>query len=274
MAYRGDGEASAERLAALDEEIARLEARLTPVFWERVAAAWRVPRELSPALGPLEARHERIAAIEAGIERAKTGPFAEPELPELPPPSTGLLSAVEQALYVGEVYDGVRSAMRVHAPDAELEYRGHGVRGVRSSVDGAPIDLQVLLERGGDRSRMVLEGTTTVVPSARLGLKPEGILQDLLEMLGFSEEIELGDPSFDPVFLISGDEPTARAFLTGPLKRAILAISEEAGARVTIAGGLARLRSGSISHRATTRVLEVLAAWHALPSPHPLLAAP
>ena len=194
MAYRGDGEASAERLAALDEEIARLEARLTPVFWERVAAAWRVPRELSPALGPLEARHERIAAIEAGIERAKTGPFAEPELPELPPPSTGLLSAVEQALYVGEVYDGVRSAMRVHAPDAELEYRGHGVRGVRSSVDGAPIDLQVLLERGGDRSRMVLEGTTTVVPSARLGLKPEGILQDLLEMLGFSEEIELGDP--------------------------------------------------------------------------------
>lgn len=259
----------------LDAEIAALEARLTPIFWERVAPVWGVHRGPTAGLSPLAERHDRIARLEAAVERARAGPHAEPDLPELPPAPAGVLASINQAFahLPAELAQAVRAAVHEHAPEAELTYRALRTWGVRLRADGAPIDLRLVLEPSRSRqSNLVLYGDTTVAPAARLRLKPEGILQDLLEVVGLSPEIELGDPAFDPVFEITGDEETARAFLVPEVKRAILMVSEEDGVDVRVVGGRVRFWSGSASRRATARVIEILARWHALGSPHPLLA--
>lgn len=273
MAYRGDGEASPERLAALDADIAAREGRLSAIFWERVAPVWGVPRGLSAALSPLEARHARVAELDAAIERARRGPAAEPALPPLPPPSEGVLASIDQALSFmpPDVLAGVVEAARAHAPDAELVYRGAGRWSARLDVEGAPVELRLTRERNGDQSYFVVSAETTVAPAAHLSLRPEGILQDLLEMLGVRKEIELDDPAFDPIFVITGDEATAERYLSRTVRKAILVVNEELGSSFTIAGGRAVGRCGSPSRRAVSRLLEVVAAWHAMPSPHPLL---
>ena len=86
--------------------------------------------------------------------------------------------------------------------------------------------------------------------------------------------VELKSVPFDPAFVVRGDEATARAFLTAAVRRALLAIGEEATLEVSIARGRARLSSRATSRRAIALVIDVLAAWHALPSPHPLLREP
>lgn len=277
MTYRGDGEASPERLRALDHEIAALEARLTDVFWEHVAPVWGAGRGLSAALGALEARHARIAELTALIARVESGPSAEPDLPPPRSPPSGVLAAVGRALTAppAEIVDGLHAAVRRHAPEAVLAHRGGGRWGVRFAAEGAPIDVCLCYEANRSNSTyFVAEAETTVAPSARLEVKPEGILQDLLDAIGVWAELELGDSAFDPAFVVRGDEATARAFLTAAVRRALLAIGEEATLEVSIARGRARLSSRATSRRAIALVIDVLAAWHALPSPHPLLREP
>jgi hypothetical protein len=72
--------------------------------------------------------------------------------------------------------------------------------------------------------------------------------------------------------VVRGDEATARAFLTSAARRALLVIGEEATLEVSIARGRARVSTRATSRRAIARVIEVLAWWHAQPSPHPLLS--
>src|SRR5690606_11480844 len=144
--------------------------------------------------------------------------------------------------------------------------------GARLFAGGAPIDVSIhpdITQSKG--SNFMLEAQTTVAPSARLTLHPEGVLQDLFEAIGLWRELELGDSAFDPAFVVRGDEATARAFLTPAVRRALLAIGEEAGLRVAIDHGRARLYARTITRRAIERAIEALAAWHAMPSPHPLL---
>jgi len=274
VTYRGEGEASAERLRALDEEIAALEARLTDTFWEHVAPVWGVSEGLHPALGPLEARHARIAEVTALIERAQRGPLAEPDLPPPAPPPSGVLASVGRALTAppGEIVEGFTAAMQRHAPEAALVHRGGSRWGARLFADGAPIEVGLRYEASrSNNTYFVTEAETTVAPSARLEVKPEGILQDLLDAIGIRAELELGDSAFDPAFVVRGDEATARSFLTAAVRRALLVIGEEATLEIAIARGRARLSTRATSSRAITQAIAVLAAWHAMPSPHPLL---
>ena len=145
---------------------------------------------------------------------------------------------------------------------------------VRFHADVTPVELKLSYEGSRDSGYWAASGETTIAPAARLELRPEGILQDLLEMVGLRREIELDDPSFDPVFVIQGDEATARAFLTNEVRRALLVIGEEHAPIVTLAAGRARLRTGATSRRAVTRIVDVLVRWHAMPSPRPLLREP
>ncbi|MBX3268665.1 MAG: hypothetical protein KF729_00295 [Sandaracinaceae bacterium] len=273
MAYRGDGEASAERLAALDAEIAGLEARLTPIFWERAAPVFGIDPPSKRPLGSLEARHDRIARLEATLERARHAPAAAPELPRRGPPPEGVLASIGEALSFApaEILDAARDAARAHAADVSLDYRSYATWSARFRAREAPIDLTIAIGKKENDSSVFATVETTVAPAAVLRLDPEGILEDLLETLGLRREVELGDPSFDPVFLIRGDAPSARALLTADVRRALLAVNAQANLRATVRDGLARIRCAAQTREVFARMIEVAARWHATPSPHALL---
>ena len=272
MTYRGD-EASEARLKALDEQIEALHAQFTDVFWQRVAPVWGVLPGLDPALSPLEARHDRISRLEDAIERTHRGPPAEPEMPVLPPVPEGVFASIGRALrYLPpEVTKRVVGAAKTYDADAELSPRGWGDWGMALRVKGAPIELRLTYEQSSDKSYVVLRVSTSIAPAAHLTLEPEGILQDLLEMIGIRTEIEIGDPRFDPSFVIKGDAATAEAFLTKQIRKQLLVVGEEDTPRVTLVGGYARVRTGATSRRSVLRLLDVLATWHTMPSPLPLL---
>ncbi len=264
MGYRGDGEPSAERLAQLDERIAALEARFTDEFWDSVANVWRVPRALGGGLSPLEARHDRLDRLQDAIERASNGLAAEPELPLAP--ETSLEPHAPRAA------KGFLEAIRRYAPDAELLPREGGGWGTRVYVDEAPVNARLIQIRQGRSWMYAFEFETSVAPSARLSLKQEGTLQDLLELVGVRTEIELGDPDFDPIFIIEGDEATARLFLTTQVRRRLLQISVEVTPYVSVVGGRAMMRTMARGAKSNRCALRAVAAWHHLSSPHPLLA--
>jgi len=277
MGYRGDGEATPERLAQLDARIARLEARLSDAFWERVAHHWGVARRFDERLGPLEARHARIGRLEEAVERAERGPAADADLPPEPGEPSGIADAIHRVRtalgYYPDLFAGVESAAESFGAEVDARRRGSSGWGLRMRVDGAPIDLELSLQRQGDSSYWLGRYSTTVAPAARLKLTPEGIWQDLKEMFGFGAEIELGDPKFDPVFVIEGEASTADVFLPTEVRGQLLAIGVEATLHVEIADGRATIRTPTISGRAIKRACRALAAWHALPSPVALLGA-
>jgi len=276
MSYRGDTEASPERLAQLDARIAELEARLTDVFWERVAHHWAVARRLDERLSPLEARHARIGRLEDAIARAEHGPHADPELPPEPGPPGALTEAVQRIQeslgYYSNLFEGVEAAAESFDAEVDARRRANGGWGLRLDVEGAPVDIELNYQRQGDHTYWMGKYSTTVAPAARLTLRPEGIWQDIKEMFGFGKEIELGDPKLDPAFVIEGEERTAEVFLPVEVRGALLAIGVEAFVNVTIADGRAAITTPAVSPRATKKACRALAIWHGLPSPLPLLA--
>ena len=262
-AYRD--EAIAERIAQLDERIAELEAGFTEAFWTSVASVWRVPRALDRSLGPLEARHVRVACLEAARQRALNGPAVEP---------LEQRRATSSEPHEPEAVRGLLDAVHTHDAGAGLLPQEGGGWGTRIEVGGSPIDVRLIQLSSGKHWRYAFDLETAVAPAARLSLKAEGFLQDLLELAGLKTEIETGDTSFDPVFEIEGDPATARDYLTAPIRKELLGISVEHTPYISIVAGRARIRSAARGRRANACALRVLAAWHQVPSPHALLEPP
>ncbi len=275
--YRGDGEASALRLQQFDAEIARKEKALTEVFWERVAPVWGVPDGLDEDLAPTDARHARLEILDRAIARAKKGPSAERELPAPRPTPTGLLAKLGRAaMPCPSSAAMIQSALPDDGPgeDAEWAHRGGVAWGTRVRVYDAPVGVKLTQERNagiearlGQASYEVGYFTTTIAPAARLTLEPEGVGQDILEMLGLASEIELDDERFDPVFVIQGDVETSNVFLDHEVRERLLAVNVQSLPRVTIAKGVATIRCAALTARLVETVMEVLLAWHRAPSP-------
>lgn len=286
--YRGEGEASALRLRQLDAEIARKESLFTEVFWDRVASVWGVPRALDPAAAPDEGRHRRLAHLDQALARARTGPPAERDLPPLPAQSDGLLAQLDRTAFgcPASAAEIDRAFPRDPAPPGDSSaswkalwtHRASRVWGRRARVDDVPVDATATSESRknqiaahGGSSYAVAYFRTTVAPAAHLRLEPEGIAQDLLEMIGLSREIELGDATFDPVFVIKGEEEAAEAYLDGDSRRALLAMGVEAVPSVTFRGGVVTVRTTAVTERAARLAIGLLTTWHRAPSPQNLL---
>ena len=279
--YRGDDEASALRLQQLDAEIARKESALTEVFWERVAPVWGIPKGLDEGLAPTDARHARLEVLDRATARAKKGPPAERELPPPQPTPTGLLAKLGRAaMPCPSSAAMIQSALPDDGlgEEAEWAHRGGVVWGTRVRVDDAPVGVELARERKtgieariGQNSYEVGYFSTTIAPAALLTLEPEGMGQDILEMLGLSSEIELGDEQFDPVFVIKGDVATSNVFLDHEVRERLLAVNVQSLPSVNIAKGVAWISCGTLTPKVVETVLQVLVAWHRAPSPHALL---
>jgi hypothetical protein len=151
-------------------------------------------------------------------------------------------------------------------------YRGFREWAVRFEADGAPIEIRVRHHPNDQRSYEQAALTTTVCPAARLSLKEEGIFQHILELAGFVDtEIEIGDPDFDGIYLIEGCPATAEAWLTAGVRRSLLARDLEMTPSLFVNDGLAVFRTSSLKKPALMRLTSLLSAWHAVPTPSPLL---
>jgi len=253
--YRGDDAATDARLKQLDAEVAGREAELTDVFWEKVAPVWGVPRTLSVGTGdPRAPRHARIALLDGAIARARSGPWAERDLPPVDEPAGGLLGIVAGAISVRPPHAAhALAAARTHHADAELAYRGGQVWGVRVRVGEAPIDIAVeryirhtsdpgRLRQTVDRATLM----TTVVPSAELTLKVERNPED--------------------------DDATARAFLDSDARHTLLGADVFEAPTLACRGGMLTITTSAVTKPALERLSVLLARWHAMPSPMPLLS--
>jgi hypothetical protein len=272
--YRGDETASALRLARLDAEIAERERRLTDAFWRDVAPAWNVPPTLEPSDDPRTDREARIALLDQALERARSGPWADVRLP---PPKLERVDRFDELplrLKEGPPIDiqPLLAVARFHASGGELEYRGFREWAVRFEADGAPLELRARPDRGSGRGFPEVLIRTTVCPTARLSLRGEGVARDVLEFLGLVEpQIEVDDADFDGIFLVEGDEQTARTWLTPDARIALLAQDLESTPVLEAVDGLATFRTRTATKPALMRLTSLLVTWHALPSPTPLL---
>ncbi len=270
--YRGDEAARAARLVALDEEIAKLEAVLTPVFWARVAPTLRVDAPGSPLSGePLEARQRRVAALSDAIARARAGIRAADERPPSEPRREG--GALDPALDDRDVVRNLK-ALASESPDAEINRRARDRWGVRTRSEGVPIDATVRRVPANNGTYWEWRLYTSCVPDARLHMKAEGILQDLLEMLGLGEEIELGDPELDPVFEIKGDERSARALLTPRVRRDLLDLNVASTVVLAVDRGCAELALHPLAPSSVPLAVRILRELHRAPSHVPLVRMP
>lgn len=286
--YRGEGEATALRLRQLDADIARQEALFSEVFWDRVAPVWGVPRALDPAAAPAEARHRHLAHLDRALARARAGAPAERDLPPPPAQPEGLLAKFDRsafgcpasAVVVGRAFS--KDPAGPGDPDAPSTvawtHRASRVWGRRGRFGDAPVDATLTWE--GRRNQIATHGgasyevayyQTTIAPAAHLTLEPEGIAQDLLEWIGLSREIELADPTFDPVFVIKGEEESAATYLDHESRRALLAMGVESVPSVAFRGGVVTVRTTAVTERVARLALGLLATWHHAPSPRELL---
>lgn len=264
--YRGDS----ARLAAFDQEIARLERALTTVFWERVAPVWRIAPPGTPITGDaLEARRRRVSLLHDVIRHIQTGTLAAAELGPAPERRPG--GAFDAAL---DEPDVVRTLERLAAvsPGSEVIRRGQYCWGIRVRAEDVPIDASVYRVPTRGAARWQWAFGTTAAPSAHLRLRPEGILQDVLEMFGLGQEIELGDQAFDPAFVVEGDEPSARTILRHDVRGDLLALSARGITTLTVARGSVMLEvQDALGPASLLFALRVLRAIHCAPSPFALL---
>lgn len=242
--YRSD----ASQRARLLNEIAQYEARFTPVFWSDVAPSWRVPLPVHLDEAPLEALHARIAELETTLARAARGVAAELALPF---GTVAYAERVEKSVFIAQI--GSQSSPFAALPKYLFEHDGTQV------VAKGPVEVGL----------WTLECTVSL--TAALELRPEGMLQDVLDAIGIFPELKTQDHRFDPVFVVRGDESTARCFLTAEVRHLLRRLAEVFTPTLRVHKGVATLRCALHAPAHGEYALSLLAKLHALPPPRPIV---
>jgi hypothetical protein len=162
-------------------------------------------------------------------------------------------------------------------PSEALERAAHalgapvpGLDGVEATERGVRFVLRIC-EDDGTRW---FEATVPLAGLANVSLEPEGRFARLGKRLGLSTEVQLGDPSFDPIVYVDTevDEAVLRAYL-GAEGRAAIAEIVGSGDRVQLSGqGVSaslRWEDGLDVERAVRTVRALVRFVAALPSPLP-----
>jgi hypothetical protein len=234
------------RIGELDARIQDREAEVTEEFWENLSpetreqlASLRMGRELIAADTHEElARGEgMLTAYLAELDRLIGDlPDIEASWAELPqdvpdPPEVRLgfnfddLGPTDEA--DREAVRNLTAIVRARASDAEVigespmyiaRFREHGI----------PFSLRAVLYTQGNRELAeVAMCLVTSIPRAlpSLVVRHESLVLSIGKVLGLKHEVEVGDPSFDGLFLIEGTKAAADMFLVREVRTQLLALS-------------------------------------------------
>ncbi len=235
-------------LEELEARIREVEAELTDAFWasldrdlrERLehmrASISRRTRDstdafedLAKAEGELAAYHEALARLVERLPLLEEAWLEVPEDAPDPPPQESRWS------YHGYVDDDEAQAftracvscVRDRDRDAELFWSSRTSCLARFSDQGTPFSLRVTASpQNGQVGEVAMWLVTSVARATpQLVIRPESLLSAFSKAIGFRHEQEVGDPSFDGLFLIEGTARAVDRLLTPTVRNALLALA-------------------------------------------------
>ncbi|MBX3189571.1 MAG: hypothetical protein KF819_21275 [Labilithrix sp.] len=232
------------RLAELSARMREREAEVTDAFWasldhgvrERLASL-REALELvdAPSLEELARAETSLAAyvdeLGALIARLPSVEAAWHELPDEvptppPPPSSWWFERASSSEADG-ILRGLTAIVRERDRDAQVLSDGPNSYVTRFTDRGCPFALRATMLAQNGQVLEVPMWLVTSVPraAARLLLRPETLMLSVVKALGIKREIEVGEPSFDGLFLIEGAKETAARYLLPGVRAQLLALS-------------------------------------------------
>lgn len=230
------------RIAELDARIEEREAEVTPAFWDTVAPALREQlatlregRELAMAesLDELARAEGMLTAYFDELERLiATVPAMEAEWMEVPsevadPPPPRRVYGLPSREEAEHVLRSFTTMVRDRARDATVEGESPTYL-ARFREHGSPFALRATTYTNGNSViAEVAMWLVTSIPRALPGLvvRHESLVLNIGKVLGLRHEIEVGEPSFDGLFLIEGSKEAADMFLVPAVRGQLMALS-------------------------------------------------
>lgn len=231
------------RLSDLESRIREREAEVTGDFWESLDAHVRDRlsalrdalelaksesfEELARAEGQLATYENELDHLIARLPTIEEEWLAVPEgVPDPPPDGDAgpVLSPDEGREFVASFEAMVRERDR----EAELVVDGWWACLARFQYRGMPFALRgAALANGNGHLADVSMQLVTSIPRAtpRLMLRHETLLMAFGKALGMKHEIQVGDASFDGLFLIEGSRFAAERFLVPNIRSHLLALA-------------------------------------------------
>lgn len=231
------------RLAELDARIQDREAEVTAAFWETLdpavreqLVALRAGAELatSDSLDELARAEGMLAAYIDELDRMiATLPAMEAEWAEIPdhvdaPPAPhGVFGYRLAAHEASEVERTFTAMVRERARDAVVEGASPSYL-ARFRDRDAPFALRATIYTNGNGQ--VAEVAMWLVTSIaralpRLVVRHESLVLSVGKALGLKHEVEVGEPSFDGLFLIEGTKEAAELFLVPAVRAQLLVLA-------------------------------------------------
>lgn len=230
-------------IAELEIRIAEREAEVTTEFWrslplgvqQRLAVMRGRSSELANA-DSLEALARAEALLSAYIEELDrliaTLPSMEAAWAEVPddvgvPSSVPVLFGLPTREEAAVVLRSFAAMVRERARDAEVTGESPSFV-ARFRERGCPFALRATLHTTGNG--VVAEVSNTLVTSIARALPPlvvrhETLVLSVGKALGLKHEVEVGEPSFDGLFLIDGTKEAAAFYLSPAVRANLLALS-------------------------------------------------
>jgi hypothetical protein len=233
------------RLAELEARIQDREAEVTEAFWETLEPALReqlvslrAAAELatSDSLEELARAEGMLAAyIDELDRRIATLPAMEAEWAETPdevadPPAPASSFAHHQLATLDEATEMVRAftaMVRERERDAVVE--GESPSYVARFRDrGAPFALRATIYTNGNGqiAEVAMWLVTSIARALpKLVVRHETLVLSVGKALGLKHEVEVGEPSFDGLFLIEGTKEAADLFLVPAVRTQLLVLA-------------------------------------------------
>lgn len=231
------------RIAELDARIVEREAEVTDAFWETISdelreqlEALRAGRELAGAesLEELARGEAMLTAYLDELERLITSlPYVEAEWRQVPdevpdPPDSrvsfryGAPTEEAESAFLRHFTAMVRERSR----DAEIIDKSPMYL-ARFRDHDAPFALRATLyAQNGQIAEVGMWLVTSIARALpRLIVRHETLVLSVGKVLGIKHEVEVGEPSFDGLFLIEGTKEAAHLYLTPAVQTQLMVLS-------------------------------------------------
>lgn len=231
------------RLADLEGRIREREAEVTGDFWESLDSHVRERlerlrgsleliasdsfEELARAEGQLSTYENELDGLIARLPVIEAEWLAVPDgVPDPPPAGDG--GPILSPRQGGEFVRSFEAMVRDRDRDAEIVIDGWWACLARFRSRGVPYALRgAALANGNGQLADVSMQLVTSIPRAtpRLSLRHETFLMSFGKALGMKHQIEVGDASFDGLFLIEGSRLAAERFLVPSIRAHLMALA-------------------------------------------------
>ncbi len=278
--FRDSIQAQRARVASLDHQIAELEGGFSSFFWDAVAPTLGIEAEVleplsdeadATEIGQCLAEREnrlstlqRLAAQSAALETEWGEPASDVPANHVVGGYTLKKPSFGTELF-GWPPDGFDDAVSHLMPDAEVTIVKENSRRVVGVLEAVPLEVSFDM-RTVSKNNVVssLEARTTV--SRLLGeltVKPEGFVDSLLAIVKAKQDIVVGGANFDGIFLVQGDDRTAKSVLTPEVQGHLVTMAQSAAVRLHVQEGLARLQwDESVEHTCIEAALAAIVLIH------------